>query len=106
VKEGIQSPQPKRSTFLVTGGELAHGLNPKLNNENKAAFVRVIGANGEQLGILPLAEGLELARASGMDLVEIAPNANPPVARITKMEKYRKPALGEGREDAIQTRTE
>lgn len=50
--------------------------------------MRVIGADGEQLGILPLAEALRLADEAGVDLVEISPNAAPPVAKITDWGKY------------------
>lgn len=50
--------------------------------------MRVIGADGEQLGILPLAEALRLADEAGVDLVEISPSATPPVAKITDWGKY------------------
>jgi translation initiation factor IF-3 len=51
--------------------------------------VRVIGTDGKQLGVLALGEALNLARASGVDLVEIAANANPPVCRLVDFGKYR-----------------
>jgi translation initiation factor IF-3 len=51
--------------------------------------VRVIGTDGKQLGILSLGEALTLARASGVDLVEIAPNATPPVCRLVDYGKFR-----------------
>ena len=41
--------------------------------------MRVIGENGEQLGILPVSRALELAEEAGLDLVKIVPNAQPPV---------------------------
>ncbi len=50
--------------------------------------MRVIGTDGEQLGILPLAEARRLADEAGVDLVEISPNANPPVAKIIDWGKY------------------
>ena len=50
--------------------------------------MRVIGTDGEQLGILPLAEARHLADEAGVDLVEISPNANPPVAKIIDWGKY------------------
>jgi len=49
----------------------------------------VIGADGKQLGILTLGEALTLARANGVDLVEIAPNASPPVCRLVDYGKFR-----------------
>jgi translation initiation factor IF-3 len=51
--------------------------------------VRVIGAQGEQLGVLPLHEALRLVEAQGLDLVEVAPDAQPPVCRIMDYGKYR-----------------
>ena len=51
--------------------------------------VRVIGAQGEQLGVLPLHEALRLVEAQGLDLVEVAPDAQPPVCRMMDYGKYR-----------------
>ncbi|MEX0615458.1 MAG: translation initiation factor IF-3 [Methylophaga sp.] len=60
----------------------------RLNQEITAREVRVTGAEGEQLGILPLAKALELAEAAELDLVEIAPQAEPPVCRIMDYGKF------------------
>jgi translation initiation factor IF-3 len=51
--------------------------------------VRVIGADAEQLGILPIEEALAAAEALGLDLVEVAPTARPPVVRIMDYGKYK-----------------
>ncbi|MGH8898451.1 MAG: translation initiation factor IF-3 [Egibacteraceae bacterium] len=51
--------------------------------------VRLIGADGEQIGITPLAEALRQAREQNMDLVEVAANARPPVCRLMDYGKYR-----------------
>ncbi len=51
--------------------------------------MRVIGPTGQQLGILALSEAINLARANQMDLVEIAPNATPPVCRVVDFGKFR-----------------
>ncbi len=51
--------------------------------------VRLIGANGEQLGVVPAARAVQLAQDSGLDLVEVAPGAVPPVCRIMNYGKYR-----------------
>ena len=50
--------------------------------------MRVIGSSGEQLGIMPTLEALKIANESGVDLVEISPNANPPVVKIVDWGKY------------------
>lgn len=49
----------------------------------------MIGDEGQQLGVIPLSEAIVLARNKGVDLVEIAPNANPPVCRLIEFGKYK-----------------
>ncbi len=51
--------------------------------------MRIIGVNGEQVGVLTLSDAINMARANGVDLVEIAPNATPPVCRLIDFGKYR-----------------
>jgi translation initiation factor IF-3 len=50
--------------------------------------LRVVGEDGRQLGILSKAEALAAAEEAGMDLVEVSPDANPPVAKIVDWGKY------------------
>jgi len=54
----------------------------RINERIRAREIRVIDENGEQLGILPPFEALKIARERGLDLVEVSPNAVPPVCRI------------------------
>ena len=61
----------------------------RVNGKIRAREVRVIGLDGKQLGVLQLGDALNLARANGVDLVEIAPNATPPVCRIVDFGKFR-----------------
>jgi translation initiation factor IF-3 len=61
----------------------------RVNGKIRAREVRVIGVDGKQLGVLSLSEALNQARASGVDLVEIAPNAIPPVCRLVDFGKFR-----------------
>ena len=51
--------------------------------------VRLIDQDGKQLGVVPLEEGLRLSREAGLDLVEISPNASPPVCKILEYGKYK-----------------
>jgi translation initiation factor IF-3 len=51
--------------------------------------VRVIDSEGEQLGILPISEALAIAQERGLDLVEVAPNAEPPVCKVMDYGKYK-----------------
>lgn len=50
--------------------------------------MRVIGQDGENLGVLTLSEALKVAQESNLDLIEVSPNANPPVAKIANLGKY------------------
>jgi len=60
-----------------------------VNEMISAKSVRVISDDGSQLGILPTQEAIELANDKGLDLVEVAPNADPPVCRIMDYGKYK-----------------
>lgn len=60
----------------------------RINREISAAELRVIGAEGENLGVLSVSEALKAAQNAGLDLIEISPNANPPVAKITDYGKF------------------
>ncbi|HWQ94877.1 MAG TPA: translation initiation factor IF-3 [Gammaproteobacteria bacterium] len=60
----------------------------RLNEAITAPQVRVIGSEGEQLGVLPLEEAQKLALDAELDLVEIVPNADPPVCRVMNYGKY------------------
>ena len=60
-----------------------------LNEQTRDKEVRLIGENGEQLGIMSSRDALKLAREAELDLVKIAPNAQPPVCKIIDYGKYR-----------------
>jgi translation initiation factor IF-3 len=61
----------------------------RVNGKIRAREVRVVGVDGKQLGVLSLGEALTMARTNAVDLVEIAPNATPPVCRLVDFGKYR-----------------
>ena len=61
----------------------------RLNGEINAPEVRLVGIEGEQLGIVPLSEAMAKAEAAELDLVEIAPMAKPPVCRIMDYGKFK-----------------
>ena len=61
----------------------------RINGRIRAREVRVIGPEGEQLGVLPLHEAIRIARANQVDLVEVASKANPPVCRVIDYGRYR-----------------
>jgi translation initiation factor IF-3 len=61
----------------------------RVNGKIRAREVRIIGVDEKQLGVMPLNDALNLARQHGVDLVEIAATANPPVCRLVDFGKYR-----------------
>lgn len=61
----------------------------RLNHQIKAPELRVVDDQGEFLGIFSLSEALRIASEKELDLIEIAPNANPPVAKIIDYDKFR-----------------
>ena len=62
---------------------------PKANERIRALDVQVIGSDGNNLGAMPIKKAIELAKQEGLDLIEISPNANPPVCKIMDMGKYK-----------------
>lgn len=60
----------------------------RINREIHAPELRVIGAEGENLGVLPIADALKAAQDLDLDLIEISPNAKPPVAKIMDYGKF------------------
>ena len=59
------------------------------NDKIRAREVRVIGADGEMLGVMPPEEAVKIAKSQGLDLVEVAASARPPVCRILEFGKYK-----------------
>ena len=69
---------------------IANNKNGQLINEEiKAKTVLVIGPNGEQVGVKPIADALTLANYAGLDLVLLNPNSEPPVCKVMDYNKYR-----------------
>lgn len=64
-------------------------IRVRINQRIRAKEIRVIGEGGEQIGVLPVGEGLKLAKEKNLDLVEVAPKASPPVCRIMDFSKYK-----------------
>ena len=62
---------------------------PRSNNRINSPEVQVIGSTGENLGIINTNKAISMAKEEGLDLIEIAPNAKPPVCKIIDMGKYK-----------------
>lgn len=63
-------------------------MRERINNQIRAKELRVIDGEGQNLGILSIRDALELAQNKGLDLIEISPNTNPPIAKIMDFGKY------------------
>ena len=62
---------------------------PRTNHRIRSLDVQVINSAGENLGTLPIKKAVEVAKQEGLDLIEISPNANPPVCKIMDIGKYK-----------------
>jgi translation initiation factor IF-3 len=78
-----------RSPFAQERSAIAaQATEHRVNDRIRAREVRLIGQDGQQIGIVPLPEALRLAQEEDLDLVEVAPLANPPVCRIMDFRKW------------------
>lgn len=84
---------------------MAISRSVRINEQIKAKEVRVIGTDGEQLGIMPATEALKLAERAGVDLVEISPNAEPPVTKIIDWGKYQYQKMKEQQKNRKKAKT-
>ncbi|MEJ2412331.1 MAG: translation initiation factor IF-3 [Anaerolineales bacterium] len=63
-------------------------MNYRANNRIRAHEVRLVDPDGENIGVVPLEEAQKIAREAELDLVEVAPNANPPVCKVMDLGKF------------------
>lgn len=69
--------------------EFIISAEPRINDEIRVSKVRLIGPNSEQVGVIATSVALNLAKEANLDLVEVAPNADPPVAKLIDYGKYK-----------------
>ncbi|MGZ5862757.1 MAG: translation initiation factor IF-3 [Methyloceanibacter sp.] len=62
---------------------------PRVNSQIDSPTVRLVAANGDMVGVVPIRQALDMAVEAGLDLVEISPNAEPPVAKILDYGKFK-----------------
>ena len=62
---------------------------PRVNNRIRASEVQLITDDGDNIGVVPIGEALDRAKEVGLDLIEVAPNAKPPVCKIIDYGKYK-----------------
>ncbi|PKP36225.1 MAG: translation initiation factor IF-3 [Bacteroidetes bacterium HGW-Bacteroidetes-14] len=87
-KTQSSSPLTPRTPNNRYGGPQKKDDGPRINNQISAPQVRVVGDNVANQGVYPLREALEMAEALELDLVEISPNAEPPVCKIIDYQKF------------------
>ena len=88
---GCNSRSPATHSFVEIWGNnpIADEKQARLNDEITAPEVRLIDQDGEQQGIVSIAQAMQAAEEVGLDLVEIVPNAQPPVCRLMDYGKYK-----------------
>ena len=103
--ESTAPRHPVRGAFLVPGGHRwqdvtkeKHISEPRINDRIRVPEVRLVGPNGEQVGIVRVEDALRLAAEADLDLVEVAPMAEPPVAKLMDYGKYKYEAAMKARE--------
>lgn len=95
-----QNRQPSRDIPIFAGGDRINRssrgrrdtrreLGPRVNRQIRIPQIRLIGESGAQVGIVETSKALTMAQRAGLDLVEVAPHARPPVCRIMDYGKYR-----------------
>jgi translation initiation factor IF-3 len=72
--------------------------DPRTNDRIRVTEVRLVGPGGEQVGVVPIAVALRLAQEADLDLVEVAPNSKPPVAKIMDYGKFKYEAAQKAKE--------
>ena len=83
-------------------------MRERINNQIRATELRVLDSENKNLGVLSIKDALELAQNQGLDLIEIAPNANPPLGKIMDFGKYKYEAnkkLKKSKSDSKRTET-
>jgi len=82
------SARPAANPSHVSRGDHIATSDTRINDRIRAREVLLVGPDGEQLGVMALPQALGIARDNELDLVEVAPNANPPVCRIMNHGRY------------------
>jgi translation initiation factor IF-3 len=101
--ERLPGDRGPRTTGEVRIATTTTTAEPRINDRIRARDVRLVDPDGQQLGIRPLPEAQALARQMDLDLVEVAPQANPPVCRIMDYGKFKFDAAQKAKESRRKT---
>ena len=91
---GCASATPGSTVFQ----EDSISVEPRINDRIRVPEVRLVGAEGEQIGIVAIGEALRLAQEADLDLVEVAPDARPPVCKLMDYGKFKYESAQKARE--------
>ncbi len=101
-REIVGSRDPNGSTSSNTRStvfqEDSISVEPRINDRIRVPEVRLVGAEGEQIGIVAIGEALRLAQEADLDLVEVAPDARPPVCKLMDYGKFKYESAQKARE--------
>lgn len=97
---GLSHEGPPRSRHPRQRSRRRHiSVEPRINDRIRVPEVRLVGPNGEQVGIVRLEDALRLAAEADLDLVEVAPNGKPPVCKLMDYGKFKYESAVKARED-------
>jgi translation initiation factor IF-3 len=85
----VRGPRRPPGPFNIREGESPIAPEPRVNRQIRISPIRLIGDEGEQLGIVAVDEALRIAEERGYDLVEVAPAARPPVCKIMDYGRFK-----------------
>src|SRR3954466_4215560 len=97
----LTGPFPSVAGWVSDSSRSSRGeaiTEPRINDRIRVPEVRLVGPEGEQVGIVPIGEALRLAQDSELDLVEVAPMARPPVVKLMDYGKFKYEAAQKARE--------
>src|SRR6516164_2040311 len=97
----IRGRYSRRPTIRFFDRQPPPERGPRMNEQIRISPIRVIGPEGEQLGLMPTAQALERAREAGLDLVEVAPDERPPVCKVLDYGKLRFEASQKGGKNKV-----
>ena len=96
---GGRRPQQASTTRTPAGNqEDSISVEPRINDRIRVPEIRLVGAAGEQIGIITVTEALRMAQEQDLDLVEVAPEARPPVAKLMDYGKFKYESAQKARE--------
>jgi len=102
VARGLWHFRKRRAVVVATGISPTLGgpisAEPRINDRIRVPEVRLVGPEGEQVGIVPIGEAMRLAIESDLDLVEVAPMARPPVCKLMDYGKFKYESAQKARE--------